>query len=98
MIKFNYTYTKFWDHKTPINWILALPFDIEDVELEIEYGISRYVPGNWHHQAEGGELEDWNVAVVDNRFNEKQRKIIADNLDENAIVAAIWEDYDANKD
>src|SRR5574337_572573 len=63
------------------------------VIVEIEYDISKYRPATFWHPAEGGELEDWNVKVTDGLFTEKQKKIISDSLDENAIVRAIWEHH-----
>lgn len=63
------------------------------VIVEISYEISKFVPGNWWHEAEGGELEDWNVKVTDGLFTEKQRKIIANSLEDNAVVAAIWANH-----
>lgn len=97
MITFNYTYDKCLDHKTPINWLLCLPFDIEEIELEVEYYISKYHPATFFSPAEGGDIEDWNVVVTDNRFNDKQKKIILGELRYDVIIDAIWAHHDTNK-
>ena len=76
---------------------LCLMEQIDYVVVEIEYDISKLVPGNWFRPAEGGELEDWSVKVTDGMFSLSQRKKILELLDENAIVGSIWEDYEANK-
>jgi len=81
-----------------IEKLLALPFMIEEVELEIEYHIPKYYPRTWLHPEEGGELEDWNVKVTDRMFSLSQRKKILELLDENAIVAAILAHHDTNND
>lgn len=49
-----------------IEKLLALPFMIEEVELEVEYGISKHIPANWFHEQEGGELElcEWRIINI----------------------------------
>jgi hypothetical protein len=44
--------------------ILALPYPIDECELEIEYSISQFVPQSFYAPAEGGEIEDCNIKVV----------------------------------
>lgn len=97
MTTFEIEYNRFWDHETPINWLLALPFEIEGVMIEIEYDISKYYPATFWQPEEGGEIEDWNVKVTDEMFNEKQSEIIKDSLNEEWIIDAIWDHYQSNK-
>ena len=52
------------DLETPLNIILALPFVIDDVELEIQYEISPYREATFNDPAEGGELEDFSYKVI----------------------------------
>jgi hypothetical protein len=35
-----------------------------EIELEISYYISHYLPANWDYPAEGGEIEDCEVKVL----------------------------------
>ncbi len=44
--------------------ILALPFEIVECELEIEYAISPFHAQSFYAPAEGGELEDCNIKVI----------------------------------
>lgn len=76
---------------------LCLMDEIDYVIVEIEYYISKFYPANWWRPEEGGDLLDWNVKVTDGLFTKKQKKIIYDNLDFNAILDAIWAHYDKNK-
>lgn len=79
---------------------LALPFEIEEIELEIKYEISPYRPATFYDPAEGGDIEDvkYNILTVDNFVpNDKQVKIIMDIIDTKEFreitTEWIWDDY-----
>ena len=88
---------------------LCLPFWIEEVELEIEYAISKYHAATPWEPAEGGEIEDCNfkiIKVYDENGNgfiptDKQCLTVENALTEKErerIDDAIWHHYETNKD
>lgn len=96
------TFTKKYDTTDypEIQRALALPFEIEEIELEISYEISPYRPATFHDPAEGGYIEDveYNILTV-NKFvqNDKQVKIIMDFIDAKEFREItnewVWDDY-----
>jgi len=77
---------------------LCLMKEIVYVDVEIEYEISKFVPGNWFRPDEGGKLEEYDVKVVDDRFNGFQPCIIEWGLPDDVIKNVIWSHHEANKD
>lgn len=73
---------------------LALPFAIEEIEIEIQYEISPYRPATFYDPAEGGELEDveYNILTIGNFVpTDKQVKIIFDIIDTKEFKEIITE-------
>lgn len=92
------------DLEIEANKALGLPFEIEEIELEIQYDISEYRPATFDDPEEGGEIEDCNIKVIKiNNFEptEQQAKIIMDLIDDKEFreitTEWIWDDYKTQK-
>jgi hypothetical protein len=91
-----------------IEKLLCLPFFIEEIELEVEYSISKYHAATFWSPAEGGAIEDLNwkiIKVYDENVNgfdptDKQILIIENALTEKErtrIEELVWHHYEVNK-
>ena len=67
-----------------IERMLALPEDsITDVIMDIEFGISKYIPCTFHSEAEGGDISEVqisNVAIYTDHPEVSENPIIGENL------------------
>jgi hypothetical protein len=92
-----------------IEKLLALPFMIEEVELEIGYSISKYHAATFWSPEEGGEIEDCNFKIINIITGDgyvffaptdKQCLTVEKAFTEkerSSIDDAIWHHHDTNK-
>jgi hypothetical protein len=94
MRSFNQVY---YFEEVEINKALCLPFEIEEVLINIEYRVSKYYPATRWEPEEGGEIEETNITVLDDSYTERQKEIIIDNLDYDVISKYVWRHFDKVK-
>lgn len=97
MKTFEIVYDRFWDHNKPINHELCLPFEINEVRLQIEYNISKFHPATYWSPAEGGEIEECIVTVIDECYNEEQCETILNSISEEWLAGAVWNHHNKMK-
>ncbi len=77
--------------------LLALPFEIYNLQLEIDYTISKFYPATLYSPAEYGEIDDCdiNIVSINDHINitDTQAKLLHDLLDEEKINEMIWHHY-----
>jgi len=89
-------------YNSPVNVskLLALPFDIDVCEVEVDYCISPLLPATFYEEAEGGQIEDceYTVLSINNQpVTPKQANIIENLLCEyfnDEMNDLIYSDYD----